>query len=1121
MDGNQEHVSLLDENPISASCKSISVKNPGSSGGNFLSEENPSFSGNPLPENKPLFEKHPFSSKSPIAGKSPIADKSPIAVGTIAVESSIAGGTIEVESSNDLETSIEVGTIADKSPIAVGTIAVESSIAVGTIEVESSNAIESPIAVKTSIEVGTIEVESSNAIESPIAVKTSIEVGTIEVESSNAVESPNAVKTPIEVGTIEVESSIAVENTITPERGRGRPAKNLFPCTFDESATPKRGRPPKNKFKSINTNIIEKVPTEIDNLKVQVLKLNDQLQVKDNLIKQLQDKDDHLIKQLQDKDDNLIKQLQDKDNLIKQLKKDFDNSIEENLNLNAKLDSLKINNAFLKKSHKLLELNIVELKQKNKKEPQETKGTQVNFEVPTKRIISVTNVRKVPREAENLKHNALKHRAMEVNKFITETQGINPTIRNGVIKELVRNYCYSNIHLNAEEVAEMQVKVNLTYSQIKKLTTFFNSKEKWVCLRNEKDVRSVKNKLSNNLFNIEDWDIGEKLLEMNDGSQKYFGYAIVKSFKDYFFKILNTYLDNNKLFFPSEWPQNEILVAIYGDHGRGTVGPSSDGTYKEAFVITNTIFNECANMDKFHIHGIFAGKDNYQNLYSFLGPIHEELSSLNDSDYEYNNLTYKIKIILIFDLARLSTEFGHQGHSSTFPSLIDNVNINHLRKHPQYPHLPENCKDINKRDPESFFKNYNNNNILSGAKNLKLLGKHNGSVSDFPLIKISNINQIMLPFLHLQMGVTQVVFTQMKEELAKNNNNEKDTSSYEIMDNLEKQITNFEGESLSLSKQIAIISRISQSFNLSSNELMKLIINHYPKLKLKDNIKKVCKYCHNIFKNCKCKCSSPSCFIRWPDFLNHDIDMVNCSKCKNGIHTYCDPNYLLKFTNEYICLVCNKESNEQIIHNYKMVLTELQKNQKSLITNLTNTKGDLSKQKNEYIHKKCDSITKLNNILSSIKVEPQAYHGGDFNGKDIWKIIKNHNIFYKEFPTIETKFKPIFITLERISRIVSKSNMLSAEEIDEFERNCNNLGTLFFKNFPDRAITPKLHELIFNLPQLVKEYKCYRPFFAIEQQGESIHRSFAEKLHKNCFITGKGKKIFFSLKEMSLKSNFK
>ena len=48
-------------------------------------------------------------------------------------------------------------------------------------------------------------------------------------------------------------------------------------------------------------------------------------------------------------------------------------------------------------------------------------------------------------------------------------------------------------------------------------------------------------------------------------------------------------------------------------------------------------------------------------------------------------------------------------------------------------------------------------------------------------------------------------------------------------------------------------------------------------------------------------------------------------------------NYLLKFTNEYICLVCNKESNEQIIHNYKMVLTELQNNQKSLITNLTNT----------------------------------------------------------------------------------------------------------------------------------------------------------------------------------------
>ena len=63
-------------------------------------------------------------------------------------------------------------------------------------------------------------------------------------------------------------------------------------------------------------------------------------------------------------------------------------------------------------------------------------------------------------------------------------------------------------------------------------------------------------------------------------------------------------------------------------------------------------------------------------------------------------------------------------------------------------------------------------------------------------------------------------------------------------------------------------------------------------------------------------------------------------------------------------------------------------------------------------------------------------------------------------------------------------------------------------------------KLVFNLPHLLKEYKCYRPFFAIEQQGESIHRAFAEKLHKNSHITSKGKRIFFSLKELSLKSKF-
>ena len=761
----------------------------------------------------------------------------------------------------------------------------------------------------------------------------------------------------------------------------------------------------------------------------------------------------------------------------------------------------------LKNTHELKEKSdsnqILELKEKLKKNE------------------NSLNIKKVSKIAENMKQPALKHRALEVNKFITETQGIiSSPIKSNVIKQLVKNECSTNIYLNAEEVAEMQVTINLTYAQTKKLTSFFKSKDKWISLRNEDDVRVVKNKLNNELFNIEDWNVDEKLLEVNDGNYKYFGYAIVKSFNDYFFKILNLYLNNNELYFPSEWPSNTINVVIYGDHGRGTVGPSGDGTYKEAFVIVNAVLNERANMNKFHIHGIFGGKDNYQNLSSFLGPIHDELSSLNNFIYEHNNTSYTIKIIVLFDLARLSTEFGHQGHSSTFPSVIDNVNISHLRKHPNNPHTPEHCKDIKKRDPESFFLNYDNTNILSGAKNLKLHGKHNGSISEYPLIKISNINQIMLPFLHLQMGIVQVIFTQLKEELVKNNKNEKESSSYDIMDNLQNQIISIEGESLSHSKQLSIISRIIQSFNLCSTNLIKFILNYYPKFKLKDHCKKICRYCHNMFKHCQCKCSSPSCYIRWPDFLNQEIEFIRCSKCFKSFHTLCDPKYLLEFSTDYTCLVCNKDSIDKIIYNYNMVHLELQKNQKSLITNLTKLNGDLTKLKNEYINKQCDSITKLNNLLRSIKVEPQAYHGGDFNGKDIWKIIKNHDILYKEFPLIESKFKPIFTTLEKISRIVSKSSMLTEQELNEFELLCNNIGVLFFKNFPDRSITPKLHELVFNLPHLLKEYKCYRPFFAIEQQGESIHRAFAEKLHKNSHITSKGKRIFFSLKELSLKSKF-
>ena len=936
-------------------------------------------------------------------------------------------------------------------------------------------------------------------------------------------------------------NSSDLSTLVTPKRGRGRPKRLIFPNTPtpDDVSLPKRSCTLKNAITNSQVKELEERIIELNNQLVKSKKRNTIL---NNKIESFE----------------VYKELKSKDIIIDQLQKKVDDLSKEILILNTKIESLVINNNFLVKSNQVLESNISNLKDrselkefpdsskqildlqkgldlqrtlyteqilklKNSYEMKEKSYTNEIFELKEKlkKNENSFNIKKVAKNAENMKQQSLKHRALEVNKFITETQGISSPIKSGIIKQLVKNECPNNIYLNAEEVAEMQVTINLTYSQTKKLTSFFKSKNKWISLRNEDDVRSIKNKISNELFNIEDWNVDEKLLEVNDGTYKYFGYAIVKSFNDYFFKILNLYLCNNELYFPPEWPSNTINVVIYGDHGRGTVGPSGDGTYKEAFVIVNAVLNERANMNKFHIHGIFGGKDNYQNLSSFLGPIHDELSSLNNYVYEHNNTSYTIKINVLFDLARLSTEFGHQGHSSTFPSVIDYVNINHLRKHPNHPHTPEHCKEIKKRDPESYFLNYDNTNILSGAKNLKSQGKHNGSISEYPLMKIANINQIMLPFLHLQMGITMVIFTQMKEELVKcSSNTDKDTSSYELIDNLENQIISIEGESLSHSKQLSIISRIMQSFNLQSTNLIKYILNYYPKFKLKDYNKKVCKYCHNIFKNCKCKCSSPCCFIRWPDFFNQEIEFIKCSKCYKSVHSLCDPNYLLEFKTNYICLICNKDSIDMLINSYKMVHSELQNNQKSLITNLTKLKGDLTKLKNEYINKQCDSITKLNNLLRSIKVEPQAYHGGDFNGKDIWKIIKNHNILYKEFPLIESKFKPIFTTLEKISRIVSKPSMLSEQELNEFEHLCNNIGLLFFKNFPDRSITPKLHELVFNLPHLLKEYKCYRPFFAIEQQGESIHRAFAEKLHKNSLITSKGKRIFFSLKELSLKSKF-
>ena len=52
---------------------------------------------------------------------------------------------------------------------------------------------------------------------------------------------------------------------------------------------------------------------------------------------------------------------------------------------------------------------------------------------------------------------------------------------------------------------------------------------------------------------------------------------------------------------------------------------------------------------------------------------------------------------------------------------------------------------------------------------------------------------------------------------------------------------------------------------------------------------------------------------------------------------------------------------------------------------------------------------------------------------------------------------------------------------------CERWGENWIKDFPHLNITPKGHDLIFVLPEILKKTRSFHMFYKVEERGESIH----------------------------------
>ena len=148
----------------------------------------------------------------------------------------------------------------------------------------------------------------------------------------------------------------------------------------------------------------------------------------------------------------------------------------------------------------------------------------------------------------------------------------------------------------------------------------------------------------------------------------------------------------------------------------------------------------------------------------------------------------------------------------------------------------------------------------------------------------------------------------------------------------------------------------------------------------------------------------------------------------------------------------------------------------------------------------------LDDVITSLKAKRQRYHGGAFVGNDCVRLLKGRNkiadvLNPQQFESLNGKRKYLVgsecqskLALELLSRLYSLHALYSLarplcdHEVKQLTLLCHELGCWFPINFPKHRITPKMHVMIYHMPELAQIYRTVGMFS--EQAGEAIHTVF-------------------------------
>ena len=392
------------------------------------------------------------------------------------------------------------------------------------------------------------------------------------------------------------------------------------------------------------------------------------------------------------------------------------------------------------------------------------------------------------------------------------------------------------------------------------------------------------------------------------------------------------------------------------------------------------------------------------------------------------------------------------------------------------------------------------------------------------LLPLKDIFRYISPLMHIIMGLGNDTFYDLKSTVIGLDNTE--TENQTTNNNIVEELKNLyeEKESLSVKHGNNALEK-----NIAENYLKKL-----PHL-LENNEKeaeKLAKARYSKFKkkSKKNNCDTGLCVIFPCDEENSFAEIISCDNgCK--VHARCEGIVYVPFDyvidEAYTCKTCRlgEGGRKWLEQDIKDGITKIRNDNLELMRRLTEIKIQLEKLENE--DSKCGKRQRqLKDALKILKIEPAIYHGGDFEGKAIQKMLECcRNEQYELLQCVSdkeelyNKFKQALTTLQEVSDILkSPIEHFNEQKVEAVKQICEECGKNWPIDFPHKNITPKGHNLVWVLPELLRVYKQFYMFYKVEEKGESIHAELNKIQRRIWCIRDPAERLWKYIEQYELKN---